>query len=132
MCGGLGAINKRIEELRSLGRDAKDKDKNILNNLLIAREAVLRGIKFLNIDLNNSDDKNFLCLDEENALIPPFRVIDGLGLKAAETIKAAREKEFISIMDLSTRGKVSKNVIETMRDLGVLDGLPETNQLSLF
>lgn len=132
MSGGLGAINKRIEELRSLGRDAKDKDKNILNNLLIAREAVLRGIKFLNIDLNNSDDKNFLCLDEENALIPPFRVIDGLGLKAAETIKAAREKEFISIMDLSTRGKVSKNVIETMRDLGVLDGLPETNQLSLF
>ncbi len=132
MTGGLSAINKRIEELRSLGFDAKDKEKNILNNLLIAREAVLRGVKFLNIDLNKSDDKNFLCVDEENALIPPFRVIDGLGLKAAETIKAAREKEFISVSDLSTRGKVSKNVIEMMRDLGVLEGLPETNQLSLF
>lgn len=132
MTGGLSAINKRIEELRSLGFDAKDKEKNILNNLLIAREAVLRGVKFLNIDLNKSDDKNFLCVDDKNALIPPFRVIDGLGLKAAETIKAAREKEFISIRDLSTRGKVSKNVIETMRDLGVLEGLPETNQLSLF
>ena len=38
----------------------------------------------------------------------------------------------VSIEDLQSRGKVSSTTIDKLRTLGVLDGLPETSQLSLF
>ena len=44
-----------------------------------------------------------------------------------------REKgKFISIEDLQNRGKVNGTAIEKLRSLGVLNGLPESSQLSLF
>ena len=42
------------------------------------------------------------------------------------------KQPFISIEDLQSRGKVSSTTIDKLRTLGVLDGLPETSQLSLF
>ena len=39
---------------------------------------------------------------------------------------------FMSVDDLKTRAGVNKNVIETLRENGCLNGLSETSQLSLF
>ena len=38
----------------------------------------------------------------------------------------------MSVDDLKTRAGVNKNVIETLRENGCLNGLSETSQLSLF
>ena len=43
-----------------------------------------------------------------------------------------KEGEFISKEDLRVRSKVSKTVIETLSNHGCLEGMSETNQLSLF
>ena len=66
-------------------------------------------------------------------LLPPLNSIPGLGENAAKALVAAREEEaFCSIDDLRSRGKVSKTIIDKMKDMGILEGLPESSQISLF
>ena len=66
-------------------------------------------------------------------MLAPFRAINGLGENVAKQIVIAREEQpFLSKEDLATRGKVSKTIIEYMDENGVLEGLPDENQLSLF
>ena len=66
-------------------------------------------------------------------LIPSFKTIDGLGDTVANKIIEEREKgAFLSIEDLQKRGKVSNTLIDKMRFMGILDGLDESSQLSLF
>ncbi|HEX5563392.1 MAG TPA: hypothetical protein VFX34_00420, partial [Sporosarcina sp.] len=68
-----------------------------------------------------------------NQLIPPFDAIPSLGTNVAKAIVEARKDGiFLSKEDLQQRGRVSKTVIEYMDSLGCLDGMPDSNQLSLF
>ena len=54
-------------------------------------------------------------------------------LKAADAIVfAAEDVPFLSKEDFISRTKVSKTICEQMANLGLLNGLPESNQLSLF
>ena len=63
----------------------------------------------------------------------PFRSLDGLGVQVCNQIVSEREKgRYISIEDLQNRGKVNTSAVERLRTLGVLNGLPESSQLSLF
>jgi DNA polymerase-3 subunit alpha (Gram-positive type) len=39
---------------------------------------------------------------------------------------------FTSDEDLRGRSKISKTVIDVMREYGILEGLPETDQMTLF
>ena len=62
-----------------------------------------------------------------------FNGIDGLGEKAAEAVvDAVKDGPFLSKDDFRNRTKVSKTVVDLLSDLKILDGLPESNQLSLF
>ena len=85
------------------------------------------------IDIKKSDGYNFIMDEDENAIILPFRSLDGLGDAVATKIMEERsEKAFYSIEDFSNRGKVNQSTIEKMRILGIFEGMPETSQLSLF
>ena len=50
---------------------------------------------------------------------------------AAQGIVAVRDKPFLSIEDLKNRAKVSSAVIELLRAAGALEGLKDTNQVTL-
>lgn len=64
---------------------------------------------------------------------PPLNSIAGLGTVAAKGIEEAKKDgPFMSINDLQIRSKVGKSVIEILRNAGCLDGMPESNQMSLF
>ncbi|MBP5217198.1 MAG: hypothetical protein J6038_05130, partial [Bacilli bacterium] len=120
---------------RSLNRDKPldNKEKNIEQTLIMSLEMVERGYCFKNIDLYRSDASMFVCDHENKALIPPFKVIDGLGDAASSTvIEARKEGKFLSKEDLLKRTKLSKTHVESLTKMGVLDGLGETNQMSLF
>ena len=70
---------------------------------------------------------------ENGAIRLPFSSLGGLGETAAENIVRARAEEpFFSVEDLKLRGKANKGVIDTLRANGILDGLSETDQISLF
>lgn len=63
----------------------------------------------------------------------PFRVLDGLGDAVATKIEEERAiRRFESIEDFQDRCKVNITTLQRLRSLHVLDGLPESNQLSLF
>lgn len=131
MTEGYEAIFKRIEELQAGGK-LKGTEQDLLDNLLIAREASARGLKFLSPSLRESDAEKFKIIDD-NKLLMPFITIDALGSKIAQTIVEERKnKFFVSIEDLQKRGKVSSTVVETMKGLDMLKEMPESNQLSLF
>lgn len=133
MIKGKNAIREKLIDLQNKGYEATNKETNIIETLKIALEATCRGIKFGAIDLNLSQATKFIKSQEENVLIPPFSTIDGLGDTVAKTIVEEREsKPFISKEDVQKRGKVSKTLIEKMTMMGILDGMPDSNQLSLF
>ncbi|AZR72387.1 PolC-type DNA polymerase III [Anoxybacter fermentans] len=130
---GQDYVRKMKEKLEAKGSDATAKEKGILTVLEIVLEAMLRGIEFDKVDLYRSHPTKFLIDPETKKLIPPFVSLQGLGESAARSIAASREEgEFKSIEDLATRARLSKTVIEVLKEHGTLDGLPEKNQLSLF
>ena len=133
MVKGYDAIKSKLEDLKLKGYDLSNKETSISTVLEIALEATARNIRFTNVDLMKSDAINFKIDEEQMLLIPSFRTIDGLGDTVAKAIVEEREKqEFLSIEDLQKRAKVSSTLIEKMRKMGVLDGLPESSQLTLF
>ncbi len=126
---GLARQNRR--DIEALGNEASKKQSDVLTILEIVCEMFSRGIKFLPISLYESDATKFRVTEE--GLIPPLNSIPGLGANAAEAVVRARnEDKFYSIDDLRTRGKVAKTIIDKMRDMGILEGMPESSQVSLF
>ncbi len=138
MIKGEQAIINRLEELKLKGKTKGEKlspkESEQVKTLTIALEMVQRGYKFENIDLYKSDPLNFVVDKENKALIPPFITIDGLGESNAITVKEAREQggEFYSKEDLLRRTKLTSTNVEDLSNMGVLDGLNDTDQLSLF
>ena len=133
MVKGYDAIKAKIIEIVGKGYDATNKELGVLETLKLALEATARGFKFGNIDIEKSDAKNYLIASDGKTLISPFRTLDGLGDSVAkQIIESRREKPFYCIEDLQIRGKVNQTTLEKLKQLGVLDGMPESAQLSLF
>ncbi len=133
MIKGYNTIRNKIIEINNKGYDVTNKESSIVDTLKIALEATARGIKFGKIDIMNSHAKHFLIAEDGKTIIPPFRTLDGLGENVANKIVEEREiRPFISIEDLQKRGKVSGTLIDKMRTMGILDGMDESSQLSLF
>ncbi|MGL5477920.1 MAG: PolC-type DNA polymerase III [Clostridium sp.] len=128
---GEAAIYQKMKELESLGNSISVKEKGLLTSLELAFEMYKRGYSLLKVDLYKSDAIKFLI--EGNSLRPPLNSLEGVGENAAKAIAEVRVNgEFISKEDLRLRSKVSKTVIEALDNHGCLEGMSETNQLSLF
>ena len=131
ICKGEGAIYHNLQQLYELGNTATVKDKGLTTALELSFEMIKRGFQFLKVDLYESEATKFKI--ENNSLRPPINALAGVGDNAAKSIVKARENgEFISKEDLRLRAKISKPSIETMSQHGCLDGMSETNQLSLL
>ena len=132
------SIYARMKEIQakmnSRDNPASKKEKDIFNTIEVCYEMVSRGYRMTNIDLYKSYATEFrVNPDNDHEIIPPFTVIDGLGGNVAESVVEAREKgEFLSKEDLSDRTQLSNTLIKKLSDLHVLDGLDESNQVSLF
>lgn len=136
MIKGKDAIIKRLEELK-LKSHSKEKltvkEEDQVDTLEVALEMVQRGYHFANIDLYRSEADRFVIDHENKALIPSLTTIDGLGINNAITvIEARKEGKFFSKEDLLRRTKLSTTNVNTLADMGVLDDLQESDQLSLF
>lgn len=131
MCNGKEKVLNKMREIDMAGNAALPKDKDIYPILELVLEMYERGLKFLPVDLYKSDATKFQI--EEGAIRPSLNSVPGLGTVAALSIQAAREEEkFMCIDDLQLRGKVGKSVIEILADHGCLEGMTQSNQMSLF
>ncbi|BDR60629.1 PolC-type DNA polymerase III [Lactobacillus xylocopicola] len=132
MSHGKNTVKKAMADIQKQGNDASAKDKSLLTVLEIANECLERGIKIKMVDIKQSEALNFKIIDQ-HTILAPFNAVPGLGNNAAKQIVAARaEQEFLSKEDLAQRGKVSQTIMEYLEDNGVLTGMPDQNQLSLF
>jgi len=133
MIRGEDAIRNKIDEIDEKGNLATNKEIDTRETLCICLEMVMRGFYFKNIDIEKSDSKKFVITEDNKGLIIPFRALDGLGDNVADQIiKARTDAPFISIEDLRERGKINNTAIDKLKNLGCLDGMSESNQLSLF
>lgn len=139
MCKGLDAIWEKLEYYRKRKDSKNPEDKlstkeiDINDTLIAALEFAERGYKFEMVDIYRSDPDKFIVDHDKKSLIPPFRVIDGLGLSVGnEIVKARNESPFYSIEDFQKRGKVSQTLVDVMKNLGALKYLRETETLDLF
>ena len=132
ICKGEAVINAKMKEINSLGNAVSQKEKGLLTILELSYEMYKRGLKFNKVDIYTSNATKFK-IEEDGSIRPPINALQGVGDNAAKAIVEARKDgEFISKEDLRIRAKVSKTVIETLTNHGCIDGLQETNQLSLF
>ena len=131
MCQGIDVARDAIREIQAKGQEATAKDKNKQTVLEIVVEFYARGFKFCPIDLYRSDAKNFLPTEE--GLLPPFSSLQGLGVNAAQSIVEGRKDgEFNTLEELKERTSLGRSLIDLLKENGVLEGIPETNQLCLF
>ena len=128
---GKDAILQTLNDIKSKGKEATQKDNDTYSAMLMAYEFLARGYKFLPVDIYKSDSKYYL--PEDGKIRLPFSSIAGLGDAAAKNIMESRsEGTFLSKEDLKLRAGLSSAVITLLEDNGVLEGLQETNQLTFF
>jgi len=133
MCRGKEKLNYYIEDhmRRKEKGELSKKDEDTIRDMNIVREMYARGYEFMPIDIYRAKAHEFQIIDGK--LMPSIDSIEGLGETAADGVEAAAKNgPFLSKDDLRERSKISKTAIKTMTDLGLLDGLPDSNQLSLF
>lgn len=111
--------------------EATAKDEAELQTLQIVNEMMARKIEFLPVDIYKSEAKMFKVEDGKIRL--PFSSLPGVGGAAADSLaETGKHTEYLSIEDMQIKTKVTKAVIETLKDVGVLKDLPESSQMSLF
>ena len=127
---GLASMKQELARIAALDKPTAV-EKGNATVIEVAAEMYLRGFSFLPINLEKSDASQFLMVDGK--LLPPFNCIPALGDAVAKEIVLARQDHpFTSKEDLKKRGKVSQSIIDTLDSMGVLKGLPEEEQMSLF
>lgn len=120
-----------MKEIELKGKAATKTETDMYAVLELIIEFYERGLKFLPVDLYKSDATKFLV--ENEGVRPPFNKVPGFGTVAAESlVEARKDGKFMSINDLKIRAKIGDKAIEVLKNAGCLQGMSQSNQLSLF
>ena len=131
MCQGREKLEYYISDYKRRYDSLSNKEKDTLRDMRIAQEMYARGYEFMPMDIYRAKAARFQIIDGK--LMPALHSIDGLGDKVAiQIVEAAGQGAFLSKEDFQIRSKAGKTITDLLSDLGILKGLPETNQLSLF
>lgn len=130
MCRGADKARETIKQINA-NANATPKDKTMIPILEVCVEMYERGIEFCPIDLYKSHATKFT---EENGKIrPPLNALPGVGTSAAQSIADERENgEFLAKDDMVKRCGITKAVVEALSAVGVLEGMQESTQVSMF
>ena len=131
MCLGEERLLMHMKDYENRMNELSKKEQDEYKDMKVVREMYERGFEFMPIDIYRAQATRFQVIDGK--LMPSLSSIDGMGDKAAEGIvDAVKDGKFLSRQDFRERAKVSKTLTDLLADLGILKGLPESNQLSLF
>ncbi|MFR1138505.1 MAG: PolC-type DNA polymerase III, partial [Anaerococcus vaginalis] len=133
---GLSAIREEMQSLKDKYKESNSKmtakDSNKYSVLEVAEEMYCRGIKQSRVDLHKSDKARFKVL-EKGFIQPPFNALEGISdANSLAIFEEIQKGDFISKQDFTMRTKVNKTALEILENHGVLDGLQNENQISLF
>lgn len=126
---GPDAILERMDVINGKGNEATQKEKDSVTVLEVAYEMYARGYSFLLPELGESYPLKFW--EKDGKVLLPFVAFEGVGENAARAISEAwEERPFSTVEDCQVRSGVGRGVIDVLRDHGLFEGLPETDQIS--
>ena len=131
-CAGFDAVKRKLLEIWN-NKDAAAVEQDLAVTLEVCYEFYLRGFRFEPINIYESEATRFV-LKGDDALIPPFTAVRGLGETAAlDTVEKRKGKEFISVEEFAACcNKLSKTHIDQLKALGAFAGMADTSQITLF
>lgn len=131
MCRGPEKLKSALAELLKIPKDQQTKkDQDTIRDGRIAQEMYARGITFVPLDIYKARARECIVIDDTH-IMPSISSVEGLGDKACEQVEeAAKHGPFTSLDSFRERAKVSKTSVEKMVELGILSGLPESDQLT--
>lgn len=128
---GSRVIPERIAGVERKGKNATQKEQNEAIVLEVVYEMYARGYEFLPPDLEVSEAMRFTV--EEGRIRVPLCALPEVGETVGRAIEEERKlRPFETVEDLRYRAKVNKAALESLRESGVLAGLPESDQLQMF
>lgn len=130
---GHQAVKNRMKLIKQKqsAHESSTKEDQEYATLQIVNEMLARKIKVLPVDIYKSEAKMFKVEDGKIRL--PFSTIPGLGESAAISLaESGKVNTYLSIEEMQIKTKVSKSIIESLKNIGALEGLPESSQMSLF
>lgn len=126
---GKKDILDRMKEIKGMGDNATTRDKDENTVLEIAYEMYARGFKFKSPYLGGSRALKFWV--EDGQVLLPFAAFNGVGETAAKALEEEYKiKPFDTIEDAMNRAKLSKSVVEVLKENNVFGDLPETDQIA--
>ncbi|MBQ9607789.1 MAG: PolC-type DNA polymerase III [Lachnospiraceae bacterium] len=134
-CQGSAMLAELITDYKKRENDLKDTEKKELRDMRIVQEMYARGFEFCPIDLNKVSARSFQIVDGK--IMPSLSSISAIGTKAADAliskINASKDRgPFLSRDDFCARSGASPAMADRLQELGILEDMPESNQLSLF
>ena len=131
MIFGKEKLEEKMKELEAM-KNMGVKEKGVYSICELVREMYLRGIEFLPIDLYKSHYRKFIVVDDTH-ILPPLSSIPGLGMIAAENIyNEAQKEKFFTKEEMKLRCKIGNSTMEMLENFGVVDGMLDTAQTSIF
>lgn len=131
MCKGPDIAKAALKEIEAKGNTATAKEQNNATVLELVLEFYARGFNFIPIDIYRSDSRKFIVTPD--GLLPPLNSLQGLGLTVAQSIVEGRKDgEFRTIEELKSRTSAGASIVDLLKDSGILRGIPESDQISLF
>ncbi|WP_206457826.1 PolC-type DNA polymerase III [Anaerovorax sp. IOR16] len=128
---GIQAVQDRIQEIEDKGKEATKKEVDEVTVLEVAYEMYARGYEFLPAELGKSNALKFDVVDGK--VLIPFLALNGVGESAAKRLVEEWETQpYFSIEEIRTRAKLNRTAIAALKNHGVLKGMPESDQMSLF
>jgi DNA polymerase III subunit alpha, Gram-positive type len=128
---GSRHILDRIDFLELKGRNATKKEEDEVTVLEVAYEMYSRGFQFESPKLGESRAVQFAL--KNGKIQVPLCALDGVGENAGRAIEEAFfSAPFATVDDLRERTRVNKTAIEALRNCGALDGIQESDQMSLL
>ena len=132
MCLGPEALKRHMEEYESKDPNSiLPKEQEQYKAMKVVREMYARGYEFMRIDLNVCKATKMCIIDGK--IMPCLNKIDGLGDSVAAAITdAVKDGPFLSLDNFRERTGCPKTIVEKLVKFHILEGLPESNQMSIF
>lgn len=134
-------MNQPLEKISKLRADMRqnyatltDREVKVFYIIELVEEMMLRGIKFVDLDIETAKARRFEVLGK-GRIMPSFDSINSISTNMAKAIVQARddgEGTFKSHEDLQRRSGLGQSAVQYMRELKILDHIPESAQITLF
>jgi len=131
MCQGPEKLLRHMHDYEARMDSLAPVEEQQYKAMKVVREMYARGFEFTKIDVFKA--RATKCCIVDGKIMPSLNKIEGLGDNvAAQIVDACKDGPFLSRDNFRERSHCPKGIVDKLVQLGILDDLPESDQLSMF